>query len=394
MNLNIVELQILPNDTTIVGSNGSTVTVTCLIKNNIPGAKNISWLKNGQLVSSNASNILTVTFLLTTEVSKQNLKCKADIDCIDMPLEQDVKFSVNYPPSVKVAALPSSELNEKDNMILTCTHESYPYASFITWTKNGNGISHEAEYQKLNVSREDNGLYVCNVSNTIGYGVDKVQISVYCNCTRGDCRTTEEWLTFLQCDWYSKYLYIFKMGTSFYRRILLRTLESKIPTLLTVDTKHDKPIYTIDGRYQCNVSNGVPDEKNLTFQNGYKDVYFPGKPHCFLPKNNEQIIRKRSDTVMIAFNVYSSNITRYEWWKGSCSLNQTFEYEFTTNQSTTSVLMYGISISLNTTTIALKISNLTEAHFETQYSLFIYNEQGNSNCSMTLLEGREFFTYR
>lgn len=56
----------------------------------------------------------------------------------------------------------------------------------------------------------------------------------------------------------------------------LRTLESRIPSLLTIDNKHDKPIYTIDGRYQCNVSNGVTDEKNLTFQNGYKDVYFPG----------------------------------------------------------------------------------------------------------------------
>lgn len=84
------------------------------------------------------------------------------------------------PPLVKVAALPSKELHEKDNISLTCTHESYPYANFITWTKNGNAISHEAEYQKFNISREDNGLYVCNVSNTIGYGIDKVQISVYC----------------------------------------------------------------------------------------------------------------------------------------------------------------------------------------------------------------------
>lgn len=84
------------------------------------------------------------------------------------------------PPSVKVAALPSEKLHEKDNIKLTCTHESYPNASLITWTKHGIPISNKAVYQKHNVSREDNGIYVCNVSNTIGYGVDKVQISVYC----------------------------------------------------------------------------------------------------------------------------------------------------------------------------------------------------------------------
>ncbi|CAG2194562.1 unnamed protein product [Mytilus edulis] len=210
---------------------------------------------------------------------------------------------------------------------------------------------HDAEYQKFNISREDNGFYVCNVSNTIGYGVDKVQISVYC------------------------------------KRILFANSRKQSSHLLTVDMKHDKPIYTMDGRYQCSVSNGVPDEKNITFQNGYKDVNFPGKPHCFR-KNNEEIIRNLNDTVIITFDVYSSTITRSEWWHGNYSLNQTFEYEYTKKQSTTYVTVYGISISLNTTTFALKISNLTEAHLETEYSLFVFNEQGNSTCSRTLLEGR------
>lgn len=90
---NFVELEILPSET-IVGTNGSTVNVTCSLKNNVPGAKNISWIRNGKLVSSNTSNIITVTFLLNTNVHEQNLKCKADLDFIDMLLEQDVKFNV------------------------------------------------------------------------------------------------------------------------------------------------------------------------------------------------------------------------------------------------------------------------------------------------------------
>lgn len=89
----IVELLVLPNDT-IAGTNGSTVFVTCSIKNDIPGGKTISLIKNGIIVISNNSNILTAPVLLTTDVYNQNFKCKADLDCLDMSLEQDVKFSV------------------------------------------------------------------------------------------------------------------------------------------------------------------------------------------------------------------------------------------------------------------------------------------------------------
>lgn len=89
----IVELLVLPN-ATIAGTNDSSVVITCTIKNDIPGMKTISLIKNGIIVSSNNSNILTTTVLLTTYVYNQNFKCKADLDCLDMPLEQDVKFSV------------------------------------------------------------------------------------------------------------------------------------------------------------------------------------------------------------------------------------------------------------------------------------------------------------
>lgn len=108
----------------------------------------------------------------------------------------------------------------------------------------------------------------------------------------------------------------------------------------------------------------------------------------------EEMIRKMTDNVTIAFDVYSTIKSRYNWWKGHISLLRTSEYEFSTNQSTTSVFMYGFSISLNTTTIALKILNLTETHFDTQYTLYIYNEYGNSSCSVRLLEGRELLIYR
>lgn len=90
----IPELVILPNDNTIVGTNGSTFTVTCSINNTIPGTKNISWIKNGKIVNSSTSNKLSLTFSLTKEIDEQNLTCKAVIGCIGMPLERVVRFNV------------------------------------------------------------------------------------------------------------------------------------------------------------------------------------------------------------------------------------------------------------------------------------------------------------
>lgn len=57
----------------------------------------------------------------------------------------------------------------------------------------------------------------------------------------------------------------------------LRSIDSKGKSLLAININSDEPIYTKDGQYQCTVSNGVPDENNITVQNGNSDVNFPGK---------------------------------------------------------------------------------------------------------------------
>lgn len=114
-----------------------------------------------------------------------------------------------------------------------------------------------------------------------------------------------------------------------------------------------------------------------------------GKPHCF-SKKEYRIFVNNSDSVMLTFDVYGLNITHFDWFSGIHNLTQSLEYEFTTEPSITSVSIYGTSVSLNTMRYTLKISNLTESNFDTLYTLFIYNEYGNSSCSMKLLEGRKY----
>lgn len=83
-------------------------------------------------------------------------------------------------PIVKITALPSTSLNEMDRVTLVCTFDSNPKPKFIVWSKNGEIISYADTYEIINLSRDDNGLYECNISNDIGYDVDSLQINVLC----------------------------------------------------------------------------------------------------------------------------------------------------------------------------------------------------------------------
>lgn len=47
--------------------------------------------------------------------------------------------------------------------------------------------------------------------------------------------------------------------------------------ILTINMTDDNPLYNLDGRYVCTVTNGIPDSNNVALQKGYTDVNWPGK---------------------------------------------------------------------------------------------------------------------
>lgn len=54
--------------------------------------------------------------------------------------------------------------------------------------------------------------------------------------------------------------------------------------ILTIDVTDDNPVYELDGRYWCSVTNGVPDVNGISIQKGNLDVKWPGKIFLFLFK--------------------------------------------------------------------------------------------------------------
>ncbi|OPL33172.1 hypothetical protein AM593_05021, partial [Mytilus galloprovincialis] len=148
---------------------------------------------------------------------------------------------------------------------------------------------------------------------------------------------------------------------------------------------NDNPIYTLDGLYVCKVSNGIPDEHNITMQRGLKDVFFPGNPYC-IPQNKSTEIREGTEPVTITFIVYSRTPVNYTWQKGQFQLKGSSKYEYQINQTSTPVKIHGVLVNLTTLTVGLLIYNLTDTDFDTVYTVYLSNKHGNSSCSKDLLE--------
>ncbi|VDI24415.1 CD22 antigen [Mytilus galloprovincialis] len=289
-------------------------------------------------------------------------------------------------PKVKVNMIPSSCLRESDQVRLTCVYESNPAPSVIIWTHNDVIIHRDFEFYIHNISRREDGVYQCKVKNAIGYGVDEIKLriqyapevhvellpnsSLLCNATGFPNNYTFSNWEHMSIDRHS------------FRLINTET------NLLKFDFNDDddNPIYTFDGLYVCKVSNGIPDEHNITMQRGFKDIYFPGKPYC-IPKTTSTEIRERTEPVTITFIVYSRTPLNYTWQKGRFQLKGSSKYEYQKKQTSTPVKIHGVLVNLTTLTVGLLIYKLTDTDFDTVYTVYLSNKHGNSSCSKDLLEG-------
>ena len=108
---------------------------------------------------------------------------------------RDVYLSVLDSPVI--FSNPQNEVrNERQNVTLWCELEAKPLAT-ITWTKNGENIINDsriiyinpetvqrsnASMTITNVTRQDEGTYVCNVSNTVGPVVQSGSGFLTVNC--------------------------------------------------------------------------------------------------------------------------------------------------------------------------------------------------------------------
>lgn len=96
---------------------------------------------------------------------------------------EDLSFNLFVvSPVVEIIADPSSNVEENTNVSLHCTIETNTFPTSFVWKFRRNIIEEELseELHIQNVNRYHFGVYICEVQNRIGIGVDSLPLIIRC----------------------------------------------------------------------------------------------------------------------------------------------------------------------------------------------------------------------
>lgn len=85
-------------------------------------------------------------------------------------------------PTVKLNVEPALEIEEGKDFALTCEFESNTDLVELRWIKDNTSLSVSQNNHLLltNVSKDDEGIYVCEVENQVGISSDHTEITILC----------------------------------------------------------------------------------------------------------------------------------------------------------------------------------------------------------------------
>lgn len=77
---------------------------------------------------------------------------------------------------------PSFEIEEGKNVALTCEFDSNTDLVYLRWIKDNIslGVSQNNHLLLTNVSKDDEGMYGCEVKNKVGLSSDQTEITILC----------------------------------------------------------------------------------------------------------------------------------------------------------------------------------------------------------------------
>lgn len=81
-------------------------------------------------------------------------------------------------PVVEVSKCPHGDILEGQSVIFTCSSISNPAKTNIQWSKDNNIVAWNSTYTLNEVTRNDTGLYVCQINNSIGIGTNQISIEI------------------------------------------------------------------------------------------------------------------------------------------------------------------------------------------------------------------------
>ncbi|XP_053289578.1 B-cell receptor CD22 isoform X2 [Pleuronectes platessa] len=178
-----VKVRYSPNNVTVQANPGLDVkenvllTLSCSAESN-PPVSSVTWRKTTDGREEIIQQTQTQTFRVNSASPSDSglYSCEATND-IGSGKSQPAEVKVRYSPNnVTVQANPGLEVNENVSLTLSCSAESNPPVSSVTWRKTTDGreeIIQQTQTQTFRVnsaSPSDSGLYSCEATNDIGSG--------------------------------------------------------------------------------------------------------------------------------------------------------------------------------------------------------------------------------
>uniref|UniRef100_A0A3Q1IZK3 Ig-like domain-containing protein n=1 Tax=Anabas testudineus TaxID=64144 RepID=A0A3Q1IZK3_ANATE len=149
----------------IVGTaNTYSFTLNCNVSGTVDS---IQWWRNGLLMSSNSTTILSKNTLILNPVQLSdsgNYTCQA-INAVSMVTSSPYTVQVNYGPEMATIMGPNAATTG-DNINLTCYASSYP-SSIYTWYFNGSVVANTPLYVTPPLTTNMTGIYTCVAYNNI-----------------------------------------------------------------------------------------------------------------------------------------------------------------------------------------------------------------------------------
>ncbi|CAC5378115.1 NCAM [Mytilus coruscus] len=177
-----MKIQNLNNITEVFANEGERFNLTCTVDSGLP-AETLQWLWNQRIVAVGGPASLIYYFTPTRSNDREKFTCIALSDVTNTTLKMTVGLHLYFKPKVHVYAYPSTNIQEGNQLNISCKYESNVEHDDVYWYKSSYelfNVSLNGSFNLFipNVSKEDRGEYFCQVNNRAGKDVASIAISV------------------------------------------------------------------------------------------------------------------------------------------------------------------------------------------------------------------------
>ncbi|CAF4923188.1 unnamed protein product, partial [Rotaria magnacalcarata] len=142
------------------------MTLQCEAESNPPILKPVAWLKNNISLSDMNSSSLILSNIKRNDDGVYTCLASNAIG----HSQSSVHIRVQYSPMIHLDG--GGSINENEKLTLTCRVDAYPSIDYYQWYKNHQKLNTSSLTSSIvieKVSKEDSGIYICMVKNTLNY---------------------------------------------------------------------------------------------------------------------------------------------------------------------------------------------------------------------------------